>query len=219
MRRSLPIVGRCESLARMLRPLLVPLLFLILNFCKPPGAASSPGIDGVWTEALLSAYPPTRGAYSLLYDSNRNRALIVGGFNSTQDFGDVWALDLNNPQAWTLVPVIGEISVPRGEMGAVYDPVRDRVWIWGGRNRSGAVFGEGAFLQFSGVPGEPAVWQTFNANQEPVTGNRPTPRAGQGTVCDPAGHRMIFCGGGYGHLFGTGGTWWLSLDEPPTNWV
>lgn len=176
-------------------------------------ASSSPVVDGTWSQPSLSASPSRRLASSLLYDGTRGRVILFGGF----DFNETWVLDLENPTAWELLPVKGPALIARGDCNAVYDPVNDRLWIWGGHHSSGATYGEPAYLQFTDIPGDTATWVPFNVEREPGTSEQPTARFGSGTVYDPAGQRMIFYGGGYGTGgLMTGGTWAMSLDALPT---
>jgi len=175
--------------------------------------SASPAVDGIWSQPALTVSPPSRGGGRLLYDSNRHRAVLFGGYS----VNETWVLDLDNPTTWELLPVRGALPLPRGETNAVYDPVNDRLWIWGGRHGSGAVYGEPAYLQFTNVPGDSATWVRVNPDRDPTNGDQPTPRYGSGTVYDPAGQRMIFYGGGYGNAnLMTSGTWALSLDARPT---
>ena len=180
---------------------------------RPNPPRSFPGRGGCLVAALAGRLATLPGRGRLLYDGNRHRAVLSGGYN----VNDTWVLDLGNPTTWELLPVRGALPLPRGETNAVYDPVNDRLWIWGGRHDSGAVYGEPAHLQFTNVPGDSATWVRFNPNRAPSNPDQPTPRFGSGTVYDPAGQRMIFYGGGYGNIgLTTSGTWALSLGAQPT---
>jgi hypothetical protein len=190
---------------------------LLHALAVPRSAAQSPAVDGTWSQPVLAASPSPRVGATLLYDSVRHRALLFGGTTSTSSINETWALDLANPNGWELVAVQWP-PLGRAHPNAVYDPVADRIWIWGGQNHTGAVYTEGAYLQFANAAGDSGTWFPFSGARDPVSGERPTGRYGSGCAYDPIGHRMVFYGGGYGNAnLATVGTWALSLT-PPATW-
>src|SRR5207247_9698816 len=84
-----------------------------------------------WTYTTLSrASPPARFAHTAIYDPVRDRMVVFGGYDNVSIFGDVIALSLGEGPAWSsLTPVNGG---PRYQHSAIYDPVRDRMLVFGG---------------------------------------------------------------------------------------
>jgi hypothetical protein len=181
-------------------------------FARTPAAT----VDGAWLRPSLRAEPEPRHAYALVYDSVRHRAVLFGGISadSTHTFADVWTLDLDHPRAWERLATTGRRPLPRADVLAAYDPRRDRLWVWGGRNHTGAILGDAEFLQFSSVPGEVSTWYVANPDLEPGTGHRPAPRSGAAATWDDTGRMLVFHGGSSGGST-AGGTWALTTDEPP----
>jgi hypothetical protein len=57
------------------------------------------------------------------------------GGNGAQLYGDVWALSLGGEgSAWTEVHPLGEAPPPRMQAAIMFDPVGDRMVVWGGRS-------------------------------------------------------------------------------------
>jgi hypothetical protein len=65
---------------------------------------------------------------------------------------DVWAASLNAPVAWTQLTPTGDGPGARSEHAAVYDPIRDRMILFGGR-KPGGWGGDLWALDFSGTVG------------------------------------------------------------------
>jgi hypothetical protein len=140
-----------------------------------------------WSKILAAGIPPsTRYAHSAVYDPVRDRMIVCGGSTSSigQDM-DVWALSLSGTPAWTQI-VVGGTPIPRRlDHSAIYDPVRDRMVIYGGISAGGAGFHEAWALPLSGPP----VWSYLNA-----TGTAPEPI--RKAVYDPVRDRLVVAGPG-----------------------
>src|SRR3989442_13563877 len=91
-------------------------------------------LDGppAWTriEATGVAPPPLSGR-AAVYDAARDRMLVYGGFEAAEVSDRVWALDLASA-AWTGATPEGVSPGHRVCSAVIYDPVRDRVVVWGG---------------------------------------------------------------------------------------
>jgi hypothetical protein len=118
--------------------------------------------------------------HSSIYDPVRDRMLVFGGrFGSNKN--DVWALSLAGSPAWNLLSIGGPKPLPRSGHSAIYDPVRDRMVVFGGSN--GGRLNDAWALTLAGNP----AWS--------LLGNGATPREQHTAVYDPARDRMLVFGG------------------------
>src|SRR5262249_28482128 len=110
----------------------------IASPAKAASIASTFSSCGSW--ATLSANSPafTRDHHMMIYDPVRDRLLIFGGFSGAAGAvtNEVWALSLASP-ALTQVVTSGTPPTPRELGSAIYDPVRDRMVVFGGNQSSG----------------------------------------------------------------------------------
>ena len=59
--------------------------------------------------------------------------VVFGGVDSTARYlNDVWALSLAGTPAWTQLTPAGTPPSARSDHSAIYDPVRDRMVVFGG---------------------------------------------------------------------------------------
>ena len=147
--------------------------------------------EGYWTffptDPPAPDTPPIRVTPTGVYDSVRRRMVVFGGGGQSL-LNDVWALKLDPSFGWTqLVPAPGPIPSPRRLHGAVYDPVRDRMIVFGGADDADLRNDTWA-LQFTGPSG--ATW----AQLTPL-GTPPAPRADFAMIYDPPGDRILLFGG------------------------
>jgi N-acetylneuraminic acid mutarotase len=88
-----------------------------------------------WTNMAPERAPSRRAGHRIAYDAQSDRLILFGGFRaeSLNDpaFDDTWAYDFDSNQ-WTLMKP--EVS-PSARMyhSMEYDPVTDRIVLWGGR--------------------------------------------------------------------------------------
>jgi hypothetical protein len=133
----------------------------------------------------------------------RDRMVIFGGDSGFYNVNDVWALSLAGMPAWTQLTPSGTPPDGRSFHSAIYDPVRDRMIVFGGRN--GNDLRDLWALSFSGAP----EWTRLLP-----TGALPAPRWGQSAIYDPLRDRMvIFAGAGY--VGALNDVWALSLSGMP----
>ena len=90
-----------------------------------------------WTQLTPSGTPPTaRSGFKAIYDPVRDRIVLFGGDSGTYDQpaleNDVWALSLDASAAWSSIATSAPEPSPRSVYAAAYDPVRDRLVIYGG---------------------------------------------------------------------------------------
>jgi len=170
------------------------------------------GRETRWTRLATGGDGPApRYAASLVYVPNRDLVLLFGGASDGMGatrFNDVWALDLAGKPTWTRVPTEGE--PPSGRYGhmAIYDPVGDRMIVFGGY--------DGAF--------EPDVWQLSLAgdptwSELSLPGPGPTARDFGTVIYDPLGGRMLLFGGnsvvGLAPATAANDVWALGLGAAP----
>ena len=154
--------------------------------------------DGIWSELE----PPCRVSHSAIYDPVRDRVLVFGGTDGLRR-NDVWALTLSGTPQWTRLRPAGTPPSPRVSHSAIYDPVADRMLVFGGDD--GVPRGDVWQLTLSGFP----RW-----TQLAPGGSAPEARSGHSAIYDPVRHRMVVVAG-----LGAGGVlndvWVLSLGGTP----
>jgi len=165
-----------------------------------PRAAVAAG-DGVWS--LLSFPPPAaRVQHTGIYDPVRNRMLVFGGLAGSLK-NDVWELSLAGTPTWKLLAVGGTPPSARRGASAIYDPVRDRMLVYGGAGPS--PLGDVWALSLGPSP----AW-----TQLAPTGTPPASRSGHSAVYDPVRDRMVVFGGQTGLTF-RNDAWALALAGTP----
>jgi hypothetical protein len=93
-----------------------------------------------WAPITVSSPPTARFEHAAIYDPLRQRMLIFAGEDATESpRNDVWALSLTGTPTWTQLSTTGGPPTPRADLTAIYDPIRDRMLVYGGE-----ASGEGA---------------------------------------------------------------------------
>ena len=180
--------------------MLLPLILAIgqmLAFVAPIRA------EGEWDDVPIPRMPARAGHVAVL-DPGRERVVIFGGFDAYDEFkSDTWALAIDEA-SWVAITPLGEVPPGRYFHSGIYDPVRERLIIFGGWD--GSSRNDVWALSLSGEP----VWtRLFPA------GAPPAPRWGHAAAYDPIADRMIVIGGtgGSGNM---NDVWALSLGGSPT---
>lgn len=169
---------------------------------------------GGWTKLAESdADPGPRFSHTVVFDAPRDRLVLFGGRGNWQSrihretpvFGDV--MTRSHDGVWRrLVPLGGGPSA-RHEHTAIYDPVRERMIVFGGQTGDGAAPASSEVWALS-LAGTPA-WTKLNP-----AGPGPPARWGHAAAYDAARDRMLVFGGGAGtSLYAD--TWALSLGPAP----
>jgi len=158
----------------------------------------------LWNPLEPGGTPPTaRTLECSVYDAARARMIIFGGRSSSSSppNDELWALSLGETPAWSPIAPAGTPPAARYYATAIYDPIGDRMLVWGGNGVSGTPLNDLWQLTLSGTP----TWSPLTpAGPLPPYVSRPH------SVYDSARHRMVLVGG-----LGGGGTWALSLDGTP----
>jgi hypothetical protein len=94
----------------------------------------TPGAE-VWTDLAPGLAPLDRGQNAVAFDEGRGEMLVFGGLHYFDDFvsfaalNDTWIFD---DAAWRRIGRGGPRPLPRRGAGAVHDPTRDRLVVFGG---------------------------------------------------------------------------------------
>ena len=94
---------------------------------------STSGPDGTWHQLPP---PSARYLHAAVYDPVRDRMVVFGGYSTRDLVNDVWVLSLARAPEWSQLNPVGTPPSPRHLMSAVFDPVRDRVVVFGGLDRA-----------------------------------------------------------------------------------
>jgi N-acetylneuraminic acid mutarotase len=86
-----------------------------------------------WTElSPVGATPSPRGGHAMAYEPVRGRMIMFGGGESYTDMvNDTWAYD-PAANSWVELTPMGKLPWPRGAHSMVYDPVTQRLIMFGG---------------------------------------------------------------------------------------
>jgi hypothetical protein len=170
-------------------------------------------VDPEWTRILeqTSTGPIYGGGSSAIYDPVRDQMIVFGGYCAgAPNYGysnDVWTLNLSGAPSWHRRSPLGPLPGVRCSHSAIYDPVRDRLLVFGG------------YYVFSGYLHD--VWAlslsgTMAWTQLHPSGYLPQGRAGHVAAYDPLRDRMLIFGGAYGTSTSFDDTWALSLADTST---
>src|SRR5207247_1710813 len=165
---------------------------------RPPAHAAAAGPDGSWAGIL----PPSgRYGHSAVYDPVRDRMIMFGGYDGDRR-SDTWVLSFAGSPVWTRLAPSGTPPPPRFAHTAIYDPLRDRVIVFGLDDDD---FQDPVWIL--SLSGEPA-WSQLS-----TTGTIPPGLFEHSAIYDPVRDRMIVFGG-----FTTSAhreTWALALSGSP----
>jgi hypothetical protein len=178
-----------------------------------------------WTQLTPAGMPPSgRFVPSMIYDPVRDRLLVFGGTSAGPTYyNEVWQLALSGTPTWSLVTTAGTPPSGRYAHVAIYDPVRDRMLIYGGENNT-VRFTQLWQLALNGTP----TWLQLHPLGDAITIPAPhTPSA----VYDPVADRVLFYGGYDGNTrsrltslsLGTSPLIWTRVSDnplvvPPRDW-
>jgi hypothetical protein len=158
--------------------------------------------------------PTPRYYHSAVFDPVRRRMLVFGGYDDRQEWGDLWALSLDGARRWTRLNVGGPGPSPRLGHAAVYDPVGDRMILFGGTH------GDLALNDTWQLPlSEPLTWAPL------PSAVRPPGRANAALVFDSIRNRLVLFGGSANAQVFDAGAWpdssdtWILPLAPGASWA
>jgi hypothetical protein len=162
----------------------------------------------VWTQVTPQGDPPpARRGSTAVYDPVRRRMLLYAGADSSEEFGDLWALHLDEPMRWEQLEPQGPAPHGRFLPSFTYDPLRDRVIAYGGG------YGYGSTNEIWSLE----MSDTLRWVQLTPRGYAPALER-HGAVYDPATDRLLIHGGwdiDYDELFVNDSAISMSLDDRP----
>lgn len=167
-----------------------------------------------WTYASIGGSRPlNRQSSAAAYDPIRQRMIVFSGWCGFTWFNDIYAIEnLASTPVWRLLSPAG--TGPGGRWGAIcsYDPVKDRLIVFGGQN-SGQTYPNDVWalesLQVSN-----GRWRLLS-----TTGTRPTGRMWSTSTYDIPNDRMLFFGGGYFQSSQFNDLWALNMSSTPAAWL
>jgi hypothetical protein len=131
--------------------------------------------------------PPARSNNTAIYDPVRKRMVVFGGTVARVSSNDVWALSLSGTPAWSPISTAGTPPPDRVNSAAIYDPIQDRMVIFGGYSTSaGGYVNDSWGLTLAGSP----TWIELTP-----TGTLPAPRSYHTAIYEPIAGRMVVFGG------------------------
>ena len=152
-----------------------------------------------WVPLAPDGSPSGRKAMAMTYDPLRHRLIMFGGYDGSYQ-NDVWTLSLDGDPVWTRLNPTG--TRPSGRMFTVaaYDPIADRLIVFGGHPIE---LNDTWELSLAGTP----AWKQLSPS-----GPLPSPRYGHVGIFDPVGDRLVIFGG----TNGGNEAWALELSGAPT---
>jgi hypothetical protein len=193
----------------------ISLLFLLgLPMSIGVAGSSVRTVDGTWSSMDTTVVAPSdRREYAGIYDLQRNRYVIFGGFGFDAPdpgglFLEVWTLSLGPNPTWTKLEPEGQGPGERHTPQWGYDPARQRLLIFGGYGHHHPGGGNEYLndvweLSLDGTP----TWTELFP-----TGTPPEGRLAGSAVYDPLRQRFVGFGGTRGLPVDT---WSLDLSGDP----
>jgi hypothetical protein len=157
------------------------------------------GVSGTPTWAQLSPLgvgPGPRAELNAVYDPASNKLILFGGNDQGTFYNDVWVLTnangIGGSPVWTQLSPMGTLPTARHNASATYDPVSNRMTVFGGDNTTlDLLLGDTWVLtNANGLGGTPAWTQIAQSSVD-----FPFPRFGHTAVYDPATNVMTVFGG------------------------
>ena len=146
-----------------------------------------------WRRLEVRGLPPSaRFCASAVYDSRRDGMIVYGGNGNTEidplPLGDAWFLSFADGDAWVPMTIADRAPIARWMHAAMYDPVRDRMLVFWGHDRTGSRF-DCAAIDLSSRP----TWKAYAPS-----GPAADIRYGHAVAYDAVLDRAILIGGSRG---------------------
>src|SRR5262245_6017910 len=150
-----------------------------------------------WIQRLPSTTPGPLYGHAMVWDSDRQVAILFGGIGPDDAFGqatlfnDVWEFDPKTNE-WSKAQIVGSNPAPRMHPGMAYDADRKRVVMFGGQDTRDA----DSYDDFLGDTWEydPAV-RTWAEVDDGHSASSPNHRSGTSLAYDPVRKKTVLFGG------------------------
>lgn len=148
--------------------------------------------------------PSARAFHSAVFEPSRDRMVVFGGLDAGI-LNDVWALELAPIPRWVQLAATGSPPSRRYSHTAIFDPLGDRMIVFGGLGSTFAIFNDVFQLSLGENP---------NWNRLSPTGAKPSARRKHTAVYDSSHRAMVVFGGNASSGFAAWSNelWSLSLD-------
>ncbi len=192
---------------------------LLLPWAVPAASAATPSSHEWRLLSEAAIFPPTFGLPMGVYDPVRHRVLVIDASDGPGQL-PVWTFTSSPSPSWVPLSAVGEAPGRLYLASAVYDPVRDRLLVFGSV-ALGSEFPSDIQVWALSLAGTPS-WERLSANKP-----APARRWGQSAVYDPVDDRVIMFGGmqlapvAYSYTAETWsyslttGDWSLLAESPP----
>ncbi len=168
-----------------------------------------------WTLLDVQGTPPLGRAYAgAIYDPVRDRMILYGG-TMGRSLGDVWQLSLSGTPTWTQLAPAGPSPTPRQGHGVAYDPVRDRLLVYGGQYGPYACYPNQECVLSLGDVWQMTLDDVPTWTQLLPQGTKPTSRYHALAAYDPVADAFVIVGGNASPGGLVNDAWSLSLDGTP----
>jgi hypothetical protein len=109
-----------------------------------------------WTQLSYSGYVPELTSYSSGYDPRRNQFYIFSGWNTSQYYNNLYALDVSN-LSWNQLYPSGDLPIERRNSIGIYDFFNDNFIVFGGDQYYNCYFGDLFYIYLGSA--DIAEWQ------------------------------------------------------------
>jgi Kelch motif/Galactose oxidase, central domain len=175
-------------------------LLLLALLAVPHRSLAQSVPDGAWR----ALEPSPRYLSTIVFDSKRDRFVMFGGTFGSTTVDEVKTMPAGGGP-WASLATVGASPGPRREHCAIYDPIGDRMIVFGGSSDGSPSTWA---LSFAGTP----TWGPISDG-----GAQPPSRYGCVAAYDPRHQCMLLFGGG-GNAGLSAQTWQLPLDGAPLAW-
>jgi len=200
-------MARSPKLSRAL--LSSALLVSVLCTFMPAQSRAGDAINGVWDQLTpAGTLPPGRKYFGAIYDPLRDRLIVVGKFPLDLYTPEkTWSCSFSGPPAWTELTPIHPYA--RAFNAGIYDPLRDRMLVYGGND------GDPVDSYYPEVRQFLLSTSSWGSSVS-VAGTVPPGRNSPTLIYDPVRDRMLVFGGNLKDSGTTQELWQLSLSGTPT---
>jgi N-acetylneuraminic acid mutarotase len=148
---------------------------------------SGPASAVAWTQLSPASAPSAREGACMVYDLDRQKLYLFGGYNWTAFLNDTWSFDPSTGD-WTQLSPSGTVPPGREYHAMAYDSAAGKVIMFGGVNDSGTLADTWAY--------DPAAdtWEQLHPTNSPGS-IVPTARMGHKMVYDGDTGMLIVFGG------------------------